>query len=115
MDDLRKSLRNGTDPGKRAIIKKQVHFMARRRAIVKDKVTQIIARASGCNPEDCDRFLNGEIRITKHACYKEAVKHFNSRCFEVSRNTYVLKYMGAFINMCEEGVSIQDLRTAMDQ
>ncbi|KAG0428594.1 hypothetical protein HPB47_024428 [Ixodes persulcatus] len=85
------SLRNTTELGKRAIIKKKMHTMKQMRSFAKDKLTQIIAHVTGCVFQVCDRFLNAKRGLIKHACYKESVRHFDSRCFEVPRYSYALK------------------------
>lgn len=115
MNILWESLRNTTELGKRVITKNKMHTMEKMSAFSKDKLTQIIAHATGCVSQGGDRFLNAKKGLTKHACFKEAVSHFDSRCFEVPRNPYVVKYLRLFINLSEEGVSTQDLWRAMNQ
>lgn len=51
-------LRNTTELGKRAIIKKKMRTMEQMRAFAKDKLTQIIAHATGCVFQGCDRLFN---------------------------------------------------------
>ncbi|CAG2167204.1 unnamed protein product, partial [Oppiella nova] len=46
--------------------------------------------------------LHTKQELNNHECYQKLVNTFNEHCFNLSQNTYLLRKMQIFVNICEE-------------
>lgn len=65
---------------------------------------------------EVDRILLSRATLTAHDCYREAVTHFRSRCFNWHQTLYenALQYLYVLVNLCEEPFPVDTLKKSMD-
>ncbi|XP_003746513.1 legumain [Galendromus occidentalis] len=105
---LRRRIRNSFDEDTRSILQKDLNQLLRNRIFLRNKVTQI-AKSLGAAEA-----LQRKLTLKDHTCYRQAVERFHNICFNLPSNPYSLGFLRTFTNLCESGVKIGDILSAMD-
>ncbi|KAH7963251.1 hypothetical protein HPB52_020305 [Rhipicephalus sanguineus] len=84
------------------------------RSFLKKKVDQIASFLARDNPYDADLLLTSRRRLTNFDCYEKAVRHFNDRCFSLSKNPFALEHLQVLVNMCDSSYKPSQILEAMD-
>ena len=58
--------------------------------------------------------IHRKLPLKNHACYRKTIEKFNSICFDLPLNPYSLGFLRTFSNLCESGVKVEDILSAMD-
>ncbi|CAN7942079.1 unnamed protein product [Ixodes hexagonus] len=111
---VRKKLEKATDPQVKHELKHELDRMLRNRAFLKENMAQLATSVARGDTEMAEFLLNAKIPLSNHACYEQAVRYLDSRCFELSANPYTLAHLRLLVNMCEGNFSVQEISEAMD-
>ncbi|CAN8005425.1 unnamed protein product [Ixodes hexagonus] len=111
---VRKKLEKATDPQVKHELKHELDQMLRNRAFLKEKMAELATSVTRGDAEMADYLLSAKIRLANHACYEQAVRYLDARCFELSANPHTLAHLRLLVNMCEVNFSVQEITEAMD-
>ncbi|CAM9583202.1 legumain [Lampetra fluviatilis] len=82
-----------------------------------EEVVRGIVGLCAATPEQAQHLLELRQDLNEHGCYRTAVTHFKSRCFNWSdqKYQYALRHLYVLLNMCEEKIPIGRIEEAMDK
>lgn len=96
-------------------IQHQITHLLKNRAELKKTLKDIVKRTVN---DDTTVGAIFNTRLEFHAvsqtCYETVVKHFSKTCFPLSQNTYALRHLPVFANMCEMKISPTKIIVAMN-
>ncbi|KAM7285804.1 asparaginyl endopeptidase/legumain [Ixodes scapularis] len=110
---VRKKLQKATDPQIKLSLKHELDQMLRNRAFLKEKMVELLSFVTLGDDEKTEQLLKAKIPLRDHTCYKQAVRYFDAKCFELSANPHALAHLRLLVNMCEEMISVSEIREAM--
>ncbi|CAM9822982.1 unnamed protein product [Lampetra fluviatilis] len=88
------------------------------RRLIRESV-ELIVELSTATAEQASAVLSGSPRprLTQHACYRAATRHFKTRCFNWNTPLYehALRYVYTLLGMCEERIPLASMLRAMDK
>ncbi|XP_042144806.1 legumain-like [Ixodes scapularis] len=111
---VRKKLQKATDPQIKVLLKHELDQMLRNRAFLKEKMVELVSFVTLGDAEKTEQLLKAKIPLRDHTCYEQAVRYFDATCFELSANPHALAHLRLLVNMCEEKISVSEIREAMD-
>uniref|UniRef100_A0A6M2CGW5 legumain n=1 Tax=Rhipicephalus microplus TaxID=6941 RepID=A0A6M2CGW5_RHIMP len=111
---LRKKLASAVKAHEKKSLKKKLFQALKNRSFLRNKVTDIALSLTRDNPDDVVSVLTSKTRLTKLNCYEKAVRHFNDRCFKLSKNAYAFEQLRVFANMCESSYKLSEIIECMD-
>ncbi|KAL1475608.1 hypothetical protein MTO96_037169 [Rhipicephalus appendiculatus] len=111
---LRKKLARASKPDEKKLLKEKLRHALSNRSFLKEKVAEIASFLAEANPEDSESLLTSKRRLKNFDCYEKAVRHFNDRCFNLSKNPYALEHLRVLVNMCESSYKLSEIVEAMD-
>ncbi|KAH7965987.1 hypothetical protein HPB49_012498 [Dermacentor silvarum] len=111
---LRKKLAKAQDAQTKRSLKHKLRQAIRNRSFLKEKVAEIASFLARGNDDSAESVLTLKRRLTNFACYEQAVRHFNDRCFNLSKNPYALEHLRVLVNMCESAYKLSEIFEAMD-
>ncbi|KAM7286274.1 legumain-like [Ixodes scapularis] len=111
---VRKKLQKATNPQIKLSLKHELDQMLRNRAFLKDKMVELVSFVTLGDAEKTEQLLKAKIPLRDHTCYEQAVRYFDTTCFELSANPHALAHLRLLVNMCEEKISVSEIREAMD-
>uniref|UniRef100_T1JFN1 legumain n=1 Tax=Strigamia maritima TaxID=126957 RepID=T1JFN1_STRMM len=94
-------------------LKRELTQMLRNRDYLQDKVKSIITKST-FTLQQVDTILNQRFELNDFECYNEVVRYFSKNCFSISANTYSMRHLYTFVNMCETGIGANKQIEAMD-
>ncbi|XP_040073602.2 legumain [Ixodes scapularis] len=111
---VRKKLQKATDPQIKLSLKHELDQMLRNRAFLKEKMVELVSFVTLGDAEKTEQLLKAKIPLRDHTCYEQAVRYFDATCFELSANPHALAHLRVLVNVCEEKISVSEIREAMD-
>ncbi|XP_012993003.1 legumain [Esox lucius] len=74
------------------------------REMLRETMRSIVEKVTG-NKDVTQKVLNSQLDLTQHQCYKAAVSHYKTHCFNWhnAQYEYALRHLYALVNLCEEG------------
>lgn len=111
---VRRKLEKATDSRVKLSLKHQLNRMLQNRAFLKEKMAELVSFVTRGNAEKTEQFLKAKSPLKDHNCYEQAVRYFDGHCFDISDNPHSLAYFRLLVNLCEENISVHDIREAIN-
>ncbi|CAN8011543.1 unnamed protein product [Ixodes pacificus] len=111
---VRHKLMNATDPQVTLSLKQDLDRILLLRTFLEGKMAALVKFVTRGDAKKSELLLKAKIPLRDHSCYEQAVSHFDAKCFELSANPRSLAHLRLLVNMCEEKISVYDIRQAMD-
>ncbi|XP_037285238.2 legumain [Rhipicephalus microplus] len=111
---LRKKLARASNPDEKKSLKEELRHALSNRSFLKKTVAEIASFLAEANTEGSESLLTSNKRLKNFDCYEKAVRHFNNRCFNLSKNPYALGHLRVLVNMCESSYKLSEIVEAMD-
>lgn len=94
----------------------EINTLLETRHLIKDTMTRIV-RIVTDSSEVAQRILTARQHLTNHKCYRTAVEHFKTRCFNwhSPMYEYALRQLYALVNLCEEHYPIERIQIVMEK
>ncbi|KAM9070373.1 legumain [Sarcophilus harrisii] len=94
----------------------KLHTHLQVRTIIQ-KTVQKIASVVTASDDHTEKMLSKRWTLRAHDCYKAAVTHFRTRCFNWHSPLYeyALRHLYVFVNLCEGGHQLDSIKQAMDK
>ncbi|KAG7277074.1 LOW QUALITY PROTEIN: hypothetical protein CRUP_031287, partial [Coryphaenoides rupestris] len=85
------------------------------REVLADTMHQVVQKVTG-DEMRTQVLLNARTELTQHACYKAAVHHYKTACFNWHKMEYeyAMRHLYALVNLCEGGYATDRILQAMD-
>ncbi|XP_035249962.1 legumain [Anguilla anguilla] len=85
------------------------------RELLRQTMQRVVERVTE-EPAKAQLILSEQRELTQHQCYKAAVQHYKTRCFNwhTPEYEYALRQLYALVNLCEEGYPTKRILLAMD-
>ncbi|CAG2102519.1 unnamed protein product, partial [Medioppia subpectinata] len=64
---------------------------------------------------DSNAILNTKQELNNRQCYRQLVDTYHQNCFNLNQNTYVLRKLSVFVNVCEDLNDTTDMTKVIDQ
>lgn len=94
----------------------QIQQLLDARHVIEKSVHKIVSLLAGFG-DAAERLLSERAVLTAHDCYREAVTHFRTHCFNWHSATYeyALRHLYVLANLCEKPYPIDRITMAMDK
>lgn len=94
----------------------QIQQLLDARHVIEKSVHKIVTLLAGFG-DAAERLLSERAVLTAHDCYREAVTHFRTHCFNWHSATYeyALRHLYVLANLCEKPYPIDRITMAMDK
>ncbi|KAJ8411924.1 hypothetical protein AAFF_G00155620 [Aldrovandia affinis] len=85
------------------------------RELLKETMKRVVEKVTG-EADQTQKFLSERLELTQNKCYKAAVDHYKTRCFNwhTPEYEYALRQLYALVNLCEGGYPADRILRAMD-
>ncbi|CAL8274199.1 unnamed protein product [Merluccius merluccius] len=85
------------------------------RELLANTMRQVVEKVTG-DAEKTEVLLHSQTELTQHGCYKTAVRHYKTACFNWHNTEYefALRHLYALVNLCEGGYPADRIQRAMD-
>uniref|UniRef100_S4RHV7 Legumain n=1 Tax=Petromyzon marinus TaxID=7757 RepID=S4RHV7_PETMA len=115
---LSRRLQQADGKAQEARLLREIDAQMQARRLIRESV-ELIVGLSTATEEQASAVLSGSPRprLTQHACYRAATRHFKTRCFNWNTPLYehALRYVYTFLGMCEERIPLASMLRAMDK
>ncbi|KAL2098738.1 hypothetical protein ACEWY4_005218 [Coilia grayii] len=94
----------------------EINTHLKTRELLAETMRKVVQKVMGSNG-DAEKLLNQRMELTQHECYKTAVTHYRSRCFNWHSGPqyeYALRHLYALVNLCEVGHQADRIVSVMD-
>ncbi|GIX68903.1 legumain [Caerostris extrusa] len=96
------------------VLLRKLHKLLRNRQFLYQKVADIVTEVYHDSEKESDA-LSNHSKLTNFACYDAVRAYFNEECFRLSKNAYALDTLFILVNLCEKGVPVHQLTSAMEK
>ncbi|KAJ7988757.1 hypothetical protein DPEC_G00312530 [Dallia pectoralis] len=85
------------------------------REMLREATRSIVLKVTG-DEALTQKILSSQLDLTQHQCYKAAVSHYKTHCFNwhTTQYEYALRHLYALVNLCEEGYPTDRILVAME-
>ncbi|KAI1895245.1 hypothetical protein AGOR_G00104320 [Albula goreensis] len=85
------------------------------RELLKETMKRVVEKVTG-EAQQAQKILGDRLELTQHECYKVAVDHYKTHCFNwhTPEYEYALRQLYALVNLCEGGYPAARILQAMD-
>lgn len=111
---LRKRIEKESNSLVKSEIEKELEGLLHKRMFVKNRMAKLVTTITNGDNAKSEFLINNKLRLRHRACYEEAVSHFDSKCFKLPKNPYVLGHLYILVNFCEDHYHIDDIRDVID-
>ncbi|XP_030873379.1 legumain [Leptonychotes weddellii] len=86
------------------------------RHVIQKSVQKMVSLLASSDAE-AEGLLSRRAELSAHACYRAAVSHFRSHCFNWHSSTFehALRHLYVLVNLCEQPYPIDRIQLAMDK
>ncbi|XP_062325545.1 legumain [Osmerus eperlanus] len=94
---------------------KQISQHIKVREVLAETMRRVVEMVTGVQAQ-VQKVLGERMELTQHQCYKAAVHHYKTRCFNwhATEYEYALRHLFALVNLCEAGYPADRILKAMD-
>ncbi|XP_043845369.1 legumain-like [Dromiciops gliroides] len=105
---------NDANEAKKIVGNLQAHLQTR--TVIQKAVQQIVSVVTASSVQT-EKMLSERWPLTAHDCYKAAVTHFRTHCFNwhSAMYEYALRQLYVFVNLCEGAHPFDRIKLAMDK
>jgi legumain len=115
LDILYRKLANAQSATDKLAIQTQIDTMIEKRALVETTVRKLIAHVALSRDHEEVMFTTKPAKISNLECHDKLVHAFDANCFQFSQHTYAMKFAHVLANMCESGLSSDNVISQMQQ
>ncbi|GFY44533.1 legumain [Trichonephila inaurata madagascariensis] len=101
---LKKKYKISKSVDEQVIILKKLYKIFNNRLFLSDKVSEILAAIFHDQKKEFDT-KDKHYKLRNFDCYDKIRKHFNEKCFNLSKNTYALNFLYILVNLCEKEIA----------
>lgn len=112
LEILKRKISKTNSSQKRRSLIKELHKLMRNREFADYTIKKIIKLIS--SDDDMYNRIHMRPEGTNFDCYKEVLKYFNKKCFNISKNEYVLSHLYKFANICQENVPVKRIKEVIE-
>ncbi|XP_057715926.1 legumain [Corythoichthys intestinalis] len=112
---LKRKLMASNDIGTARNLLSEIDSHFKVREMLAATTRQIAERVTG-DSSQAEQVINERRDLTQHQCYRSAVDHYKSNCFNwnKAKYEYALRHLYALVNLCERGYTANSIQMAMD-
>jgi legumain len=109
LDILRRRSAAAKTEQEKEVLQKEIDSMLEKRGLVETVMKKIVTRLVSTHERSERLMLTRPQRMTQLDCHHEVVKAFSRHCFDFGKHSYALKFGYVLANMCEEGISVDEI------
>lgn len=102
---LKRRAQLAQDPGKREKLIREYNHMSEGRRFLKDAMVDLASSLVGhvdtIMAPSMSSLISSKKPLTRHDCYDNARRAFDSHCFDLSTHPYALRFLYILVNVCE--------------
>ncbi|CAB1335656.1 unnamed protein product [Coregonus sp. 'balchen'] len=93
----------------------QINSHLKARELLGETMRRVVEKVTG-DETVTQRVLSAKLDLTQHQCYKAAVGHYKTQCFNwhTTQYEYALRHLYALVNLCEGGYPTDSILMAME-
>ncbi|XP_043930587.1 legumain [Protopterus annectens] len=113
---LKRKLMATNDIAEARQLLQEINTLLETRQLIKGTMARIV-RIVTDSSEAAQQILTTRQRLTNHRCYRTAVEHFKTRCFNwhSPMYEYALRQLYTLVNLCEANYPIERLQLVMEK
>lgn len=77
-------------------------------------MSKLVTTISNGDKGKSEFLINNKLRLRVPTCCEQAVRHFDSKWFKLSKNPYVLGHLYILVNACEDQYYLDEIGDVMD-